>query len=140
TTDGALEGVREFASKAAEHVCRVAGVLTLVSDPAAHAVSAEAMVGALTLVTHYVSEYQRLVGACCLPPEIRAAQALLAWLRTKRLRTVTARDVMRLGPNSIRHAADAKAALRTLTESGWLNVDGKAFAVHPATFTAEDRQ
>lgn len=136
--EGPLDDVREFASKAAEHACRIAGTLTLVADPAAHAVTAEAMANALRLVAHYVGEYQRLIGAACLPVEIAAAQKLLEWIRAKRLRTVTARQIMRLGPNSIRHADAAKGALKVLVEHGWLATrDGKAYTVHAAALAQE---
>jgi hypothetical protein len=137
--DGALEGVREWASKAAEHACRIAGVLTLTSDPMAHAVPAETMGGALALTQFYLSEYVRLVGSADVPENIRHAQELLTWLRQKKRATVTARDVMRLGPGrAIRHGDAAKAALRTLAEHGWLTTeDGKVYVVNQAAL-AED--
>ena len=137
--DGVLEGVREWASKAAEHACRIAGVLTLTSDPMAHAVTAETMAGALALTQFYLSEYIRLVGSADVPENIRHAQELLTWLRQKKRATVTARDVMRLGPGrAIRHGDAAKAALRTLAEHGWLTTeDGKVYVVNQAAL-AED--
>ena len=137
--DGALEGVREWASKAAEHACRIAGVLTLTSDPMALAVTAETMAGALELTQFYLSEYVRLVGSADVPENIRHAQELLTWLRQKKRATVTARDVMRLGPGrAIRHGDAAKAALRTLAEHGWLTTeDGKTYVVNQAAL-AED--
>ena len=137
--DGELEGIREWASKAAEHACRIAGVLTLVSDPGAHAAPAETMVGALAITQHYVTEYERLIGSADLPENIRRAVALLDWLRTKRLRSVTARQVMRFGPNAIRHAAAVKEALRVLIEHHWLTAleGAKTYIVHPAAFATE---
>ncbi len=137
--DGALEGVREWASKAAEHACRIAGVLTLTSDPTAHAVTAETMAGALALTQFYLSEYVRLVGSGDVPENIRHAQELLDWLRQKKRTTVTARNVMQFGPSrAIRHGDAAKAALRTLAEHGWLTTeDGKTYVVNQAAL-AED--
>lgn len=137
--DGALEGVREWASKAAEHACRIAGVLTLAADPLAHAVTAETMAGALALTQFYLSEYVRLVGSADVPENIRHAQELLTWLRQKKRATVTARDVMRLGPGrAIRHGDAAKAALRTLAEHGWLTTeDGKVYIVNQAAITED---
>jgi len=134
--DGALDGVREWASKAAEHACRVAGVLTLISDPERHCVDVEAMAGALALVQHFIGEYERLIGSADLPENIRRAVALLDWLRTKRLRSVTARQVTQYGPGrAIRHAQAAKEALRTLAEHGWAATqDNRTYTMHPATF------
>ena len=134
--DGELDGIREWASKAAEHACRIAGVLALVSDREAHCVDADAMAGALALVQHYMGEYDRLLGTADLPENIRRAVALLEWLRAKRLRTVTARQVTQYGPGrAIRHAAAAKEALRTLAEHGWAATqDSRTYTIHPATF------
>lgn len=131
--DGELEPIREWASKAAEHACRIAGVLTLVADPVAYAVTGEAMTGALMLMQHYLGEYQRLIGAADVPENIRQAKILLDWIRAKKLSQVTARKVMQYGPGSIRHGDAAKMALRTLAEHGWVATeDRKTYAVHGA--------
>ncbi len=132
--EGALEGVREWASKACEHACRIAAVLTLAGDPEAFAVGADAMGNALQLVQHFMGEYERLVGAADLPENIRRAEALLTWIRAKRVRSLTVRQVTQFGPGrAIRHAQAAKEALRTLCEYGWAATrDGRTFHLHPA--------
>jgi hypothetical protein len=131
-----LEHVRDWASKAAEHTCRLAGVLTLIGDPEAIHVSVETMLGAIQLMQHYMGEYMRLIGSVGVPDAIQNAQALLDWLRREHRSSVTTRDVMRYGPGrAIRSADAARAALRTLAEHGWLDTkDGRSYAVHPATF------
>jgi hypothetical protein len=131
--EGELAGVREWASKSAEHACRIAGVLTLIGDPAAHTMTLDAMRGALALMQFYLSEYARLIGSADVPENIRRATQLLDWLRTKRMRQVTARQVTQYGPGrAIRHADAAKTALRTLEEHGWLITDdGRTYTVHP---------
>jgi len=131
---GELEGVRDWAAKAAEHACRIAGVITLVERPDATHISADAMAGALRVVEHYAGEYRRLVGHVGIPEDIQRAQALLDWIRRKGLRTVTARYVMQYGPYAIRSADAVRAALRTLTDHGWVTPadDGRTYAVHPA--------
>lgn len=135
---GDLEAVREFASKAAEHACRIAGVMTLVEGPGAILVTPEAMRNALALTAHYIGEYSRLIGTADVPQELQRAARLLDWLRVKRVRVVTPRLVMRNGPNSIRHGAAAKAALCVLAEHGWVRTqDGKTFQVHPAALGHE---
>ena len=138
--DGELDAIREWASKAAEHACRIAGILTLVADPEAHFVDAGPMAGALALVQHYMGEYYRLLGTTDLPENIRRAVALLEWLRAKRLRSVTARQVTQYGPGrAIRHAAAAKEALRTLAEHGWAATqDNRSYTIHPAAFAEGD--
>ena len=134
--NGELEPVREWASKAAEHACRIAGVLTLANDPTAIAVGAETMRGALELMRHYLEEYMRLVGSAGVSEDIRYAEVLRGWLRSKGLRSLTPRHVMRFGPNSIRSADIARTALRTLREHGWVSTeDDRTYSVHPATFS-----
>jgi putative DNA primase/helicase len=137
--EGELESVREWAGKAAEHACRIAGVLTLTADPAASAVSGETMGQALTLTQHYLGEYVRLIGSADVPEHVRQAALLLDWLRAKRRQTVTARDIMRLGPSSIRSGEAAKAALRTLAEHSWLATDDhRTYTAHPASLADEE--
>jgi hypothetical protein len=130
-----LEQVREWASKAAEHACRIAGVIALVSDPNASSVPAETMRGALSLTEFYLSEYQRLVGHAGISEETRRAQLLLEWLKHKAHRSFTARQVMQLGPGSIRSAEVARAAIRVLEDNHWVFTDdGRTYHVHEAAF------
>jgi hypothetical protein len=139
--DGAdLEQVREWASKAAEHACRIAGVIALISDPHATAVSAEIMRGALALTEFYLSEYQRLVGHAGISEDTRRAQLLLEWLKRKALRSFTARQIMQFGPGSIRSSDVARAAVRVLEDNHWVFTDdGRTYYVHEAAFK-EDAQ
>jgi hypothetical protein len=133
-----LEQVREWASKAAEQACRIAGVITLVNDPEAIRVEAETMGNALRLTEFYLSEYQRMVGHAGIPEETRRAQVLLEWLKRKGVRVFTARQVMQLGPNSIRSADVARAAIRVLEDNHWVSSDdGRTYRVHEALFVEE---
>jgi hypothetical protein len=130
--DGELSGVREFASKAAEHACRIAGVLTLLSNPEAVAISVEDVERALKLVEFYLGEYVRLIGSASVSDEIRRAQSLLDWIDRKGHVRIAPREIMRLGPNCIREAPMAKAALRILVQHGWLVDDGADFILPAA--------
>jgi hypothetical protein len=135
--DGELITIREFSSKAAEHACRIAGVLTLLEKPDAASVSADTMASAMELVQAYLREHVRLAGAAGISVEVSNAVKLSEWLkRTKRL-VVTPREVMRLGPYAIREAPAAKAALRMLQENGWLiSEDGSHYSI-PSVVSAE---
>jgi Protein of unknown function (DUF3987) len=131
-----LETVREWASKAAEHACRLAGVLTLVVDPAAFSVSGETMRNALALMQHYLGEYMRLIGSAGVSEEIRSAQLLLEWIQRKGHRSITPRQVMQYGPGSIRSADGARGAIRTLAAHGWVATENdRLFTVHNDAFT-----
>ena len=48
---------------------------------------------------------------------------LVEWLATKRLQTITPRQVCQLGPSALRRAALAKEALECLADHGYLDPD-----------------
>jgi Protein of unknown function (DUF3987) len=137
--DGALVTIREFSSKAAEHACRIAGVLTLLENPDAPMVSVESIASALELVQAYLREHIRLAGTAGVSVEVGNAVKLLEWLRRAKRLTVTPRDVMRLGPYSIREAPAAKAALRLLQENGWLISEEAGHYSVPSVVSADWR-
>jgi phage/plasmid primase-like uncharacterized protein len=60
------------------------------------------------------------------------AQKLLDWIRRKGLTEFTRKQVMQLGPSSIRDATSAKEALLTLVEMGWIvTADGTRYRTPP---------
>ena len=123
--------MREFSSKATEHACRIAGVLTLIGDPMAACVGDDTMQAALELAQYYIREHVRLAGTAAISGDIANADKLLTWIRRKGLRELTLRDVMQRGPYAIREAPVAKAALCRLCEYGWLQNSGHQFTVVP---------
>jgi hypothetical protein len=132
-SEGELSTVREFASKASGHACRIAGVLALVSDPNAFVVGPEEMTCALRLAEFYLGEQLRLAGAACISSEVANAQKLLDWIKRKGHRELTGKQVMQLGPNSIRDGASARSALRTLVDFYWLTTeDGHHYCLPPS--------
>jgi hypothetical protein len=135
---GELEAVREFASKAAEHACRLAAVITLLSDPKAASVTLQAMEGAVELAEFYINEHVRLLGVAGIQTETINATKLLEWIRRKALKTVTARNVMQFGPYAIRESRAARNALKLLNENLWLTTeDGVIFTVPETAFSDE---
>ncbi|WP_187274704.1 MULTISPECIES: YfjI family protein [unclassified Methylobacterium] len=113
---GDLRLVRDFASKAAEHAARIAGVLAIVADEHALEISAEIMTAAARLATWYTDEATRLQQACRTDPALLRAQALLDWLRARDEQDVKFSDILRLGPAPTRTKKEADAAVRTLME------------------------
>jgi hypothetical protein len=95
--DGALEALRDVAGKAAENAARVAGVLSIVADPDASIIDADAMVAACELMTWYLAEGLRLTGLHRLSAELRNAMRLLEWLQSKRKREITRTEIMQFG-------------------------------------------
>ena len=118
--DGSFECLRDVAGKAAENAARIAAVLTIVENPGASTVEAEAMVAGSNLIAWYLSEAQRLSGMNRTSPRVRNAIKLLDWLRTKRKTEITRSEIMRLAPSPVRQKTDADNALAILEEHGWV--------------------
>ena len=138
---GPLEKVRDFASKAAEHAARIAGVMTILEDTAAAAIGVGAMRDAVTLMNWYIGEAVRLQQAARTDPELRAAHDLLDWMRRRAKDAddgrVGFRDVTRHGPAATRLKKAAEAAVKALLGHGWI----RQVSARPLTFTvvvAED--
>lgn len=118
---GAYSGITGYASKAAEQVARIAGVLTAWSDLEAPEVTGATMADAITLAEFYLSEALRLSDAANISAEIERAEKLRKWLLERwEHPEFTLRDVMKSGPNCLREAPSARAAIATLIEYGWV--------------------
>lgn len=116
-----LEHVRSYASKSAEQACRIAGVLTLWSDLNAPEVTAETMADAVTLAQFYLGEAKRLAEAGSVSAETARVEALRKWLvESWPPNDVTPRDMIRLGPSSLRERAKLNEPLAMLVRTGWL--------------------
>jgi hypothetical protein len=116
-----LHRVTGAASKCAEQACRIAGVLTLWKDLHAPHVDMEAMKDAINLAQFYLSEAQRLSDAATVSAEIEQAEMLRRWLfEVFEHQEVTVRDIVQFGPNPLREAPKAKAALSLLASHQWL--------------------
>lgn len=131
---GWASDVSSFASKAPEHACRLAAIMTLFEDRDAETISAEVMQSACTLVKYYLSQFKYLCVAATNETEIAHAQSLLDWL----LRNLTPGEafatdrLLQFGPVHTRRARALDRALGILNEYGWINdlppgtlIDGK---------------
>jgi hypothetical protein len=117
---GDYELIRGFASKLAEHIARLAGVLALVENPDTGEINAETLKRATALGDFYASEALRLFEAGAAPPEIVAAEKALALLQARGERTFSIAEIYQFGPNCIRDAATARKAISTLESHGWV--------------------
>lgn len=115
---GDLSGVRGLANKAPEHAGRLAGILALVENAATGSVSARWMEAGIQLVTHYLNEAIRLQEAGAADPDLREAERLLTWCRSRAGKTVSLVEIYQLGPNSVRSAARARHLMKILEEHG----------------------
>lgn len=127
---GELEQVKSFASKSPEQAARIAGVLTLWADLGAGAVRPEAMADAIELAQFYLFEAKRLVEAATVSEEIDRAERLRRWIleswhsvavgQNRDPLTIVPRDVVTMGPNSLRETATVKKLMAILVGHGWL--------------------
>ena len=118
-------GAKPWASKTPEQCLRIAGVLTLVEDAAAHEINAETIERAAVLATWYLDEAARLVGVCETPAEVSDAEALLAWCHETGKTELYSKDAMNRGPNRLRTKKRFDAAMNELTRAGWaIPIDG----------------
>lgn len=128
---GALEPVRGFASKAAEHAARLAGVLALVADPDAREIGLTAVRSGILLMDYYLTEALRVQDGGIADPELRQAQRLLDWLHGLKgeggqpERHIHLAKVYQFGPSGIRDAKTARHLLGILVKHRWLTkIDG----------------
>ena len=118
---GDLAHITGTASKAAEQAARIAGVLTMWRDLRAVEVQSGDMADAINLAQYYLTEASRLASAASVSAEIDKAENLRKWLLESWTKPeVLVRDVVRLGPNSLRESPRARAALSILEKHGWL--------------------
>lgn len=129
---GKLHSIRPWASKAAEQVLRVAVVLTVVENARPTHLDAETIERAAEIVSFHLGETLRVLGSSSVPPHIRHAEAILAWLRQNGRSVVHSGEILRLGPGCVRDADALRRAMAALEQAGWVRplpsgavVDGK---------------
>lgn len=127
-TGSELDAARPFASKAAEHAARIAGIITMVENPQATHISSEAMDGAIQLTAFYLNEHLRLTGAGRQEREEGALRSLLEWMQGRGT-TVAKKDVLQACPRPIRSlkAAGINPMLSDLVARGYIRDAGEAW-------------
>lgn len=123
---------KPWASKAAEQVLRIAGVLTLVEEPDAQKIEADTIRRAAELAVWHLQEAARLAGTAEVSPEVRNAEALLNWCHASGRTLLHSSAALRLGPARIRERSRFMDAVKQLQCAGWAqpieggaDVDGK---------------
>jgi Protein of unknown function (DUF3987) len=118
---GALEPVRGFGNKLAEHAARLAGVLRLVDDIDAGEIRDRDLDAGIMLAEHYAAEALRLAGAARFRGELVLAQRLLGWLHDNwEERVISLPDIYQRSLNAIGDQATAKKYVGILEDHGWL--------------------
>jgi len=116
---GAYSEIRSFASKAAEHAVRSAGVLSVFADPNTMQINGETMLNAATLMDWYVGEYLRLFQLSKISPKILKAQTLYDWMARQPEKEILFQHIYQFGPRSCgRDKAAIEPLLSILLDHG----------------------
>lgn len=128
--EGKYTAIKPFASKAAEHALRLAGIFTVIEKEEGHSyIDGEIMRRAVELAAFYADEHLRLVEQCSADPQLSAATKLIEWIKSNRGLFVYKNDIRQSGPNALRKDIDAH--LKTLVDYGHIEpikprqIDGK---------------
>jgi hypothetical protein len=119
--NGRLAPVRSLASKAPEHIARLAGTFAVFDGDAQ--IDSSHIDRAAKLMQHYLAEALRLWGAGQVTAELKLAQEVLNWLRDKMGpgRVIPMAEIYRKGPSAIRSAGTARKVLQVLVQHGWVS-------------------
>lgn len=131
---GDLKPIRGLASKAAEHMARIAAVLSIVADPSASSVSEDAMQRAAVVLEFYLGEAMRLSGIQPLHEKSDQAALLWSWLAQRGKRFISLPELVQCGPGKLRKAESMRSVMDVLTDhymvrkapDGSVEYDGKA--------------
>ncbi len=117
--DGELAPVRSLASKAPEHISRLAGTFAVFEGETT--IHEEHIDRAALLIQHYLAEAVRLWGAGQIDVNLKLAKELLEWFTNKvgPMQIVPLADIYRNGPSALRSASVARQAMRILIQHGW---------------------
>ena len=113
---GDLKPIRALASKAAEHMGRMAGVFTLVNEPGATGITEDSMQRAAVLTEFYLGEALRLSGVQPQHEKTDQAASLWGWLASRGKRYITLPELVQFGPSKLRKADAMRSALDLLAE------------------------
>lgn len=131
--DGPLAGARAWASKAAEHAARIAGVVALSVNPEVRHVDDEAMDCGIQAMNFYLSEHVRLLSTSQCDTHLERLRLLAGWMQ-ERGRFVPAGHVLRCSPRSLRDlkAQGLNPLLTELSERGYIRRIGDRWEVRDA--------
>jgi Protein of unknown function (DUF3987) len=125
---GGLQVVKPFALRASEQACRVAGVLSAFAGE--NVVTADAMRGALELVSYSVMTWKALIDEGAADPTGAHALRLYEWLTARPDWSETLAVIVNAGPACVRTKDKRDAALAALEAAGLVSVaEGRAVAL-----------
>jgi putative DNA primase/helicase len=111
---GELQPITGFASKAAEHTARIAGVLTYFKNPDAREIELEELQAAIAVIQFYLGESLRLFHAAGDDPVLILAQECFEYGMCKTGGIIGLRNLYQFGPNAVRSRDKAKEIMTVL--------------------------
>ena len=126
-----LEAARPWASKAAEHAARLAGVLTIMENPHATQINDTAMENGIVLAGFYLSEHLRLTGTGRAERATNHLRVLWDWLQSLGTPFVEKKTVTQKCPYKVRSlkAAGINPLLTELERRGYIQAVGKHWRI-----------
>jgi hypothetical protein len=119
--DGAYRPITAFASKAAEHAARLAGIIQLFDNPEANEIGFDYMRYGIELVDFYLSEAIRLKQLAAENQDLILSERLLEWFKAEGLRQIYPVKIYQEGPAVIRNKAKALPIVKILEDHGYLS-------------------
>jgi putative DNA primase/helicase len=120
--NGAYQGIRDVAAKAAENIARLAALFHILTYGPAGTINADVVERADHLIGWHLDEARRLLTDLDTPPSMISAIRLDEWLLAEAVRTgsfrIPTQRVYQYGPSATRDAKSLRLALATLTERG----------------------
>ena len=116
-----LDGARPFASKAAEHAARIAGIITMFENPSATTINCMAMDGAIQVTVFYLKEHIRLTGAGRIDRHHNDLREFQNWMQSNG-QLVSKDAVLQKSPNRFRKlkAIGIHPLLKELVNRGYI--------------------
>lgn len=118
---GPLENFRDYASKHAEHVARIAGVLEGFTT-GNEFISDQTMYAAIVIANWYFDSFIYLMNKNCIPEEVKQADFLDDWLNENKFSwgnfIFPKNHILKYGPNCIRSKFYLDRALTILQQRG----------------------
>jgi hypothetical protein len=122
--DGELADIKATASKAAENIARIAGVLALVDNVGAFEIELRHIKQAVILGQYYLNESVRLNETGPQVDALNNTQILLSWMQKKEHRIFSLRQIYQTGPRpsgARKSKSAAQKLINTLIDYKWLD-------------------
>ena len=124
--------IKGFASKAAEHAARIAGVLTVFETPDETEIPVDAVNGGIAIAQYYIGEALRLFHSASDDQELILAQKVIDWGTQQHGGIIALAELYRSGPNAVRDKKTASRMIEILEQhhraeriAGGAEVNGK---------------